>query len=255
MPDDHAPLPSLKDGTKAAQRARSAPFPEQAKALSGLDARRSVAILALQWVIIIGAIALAMHARPGPLHWLAGIFAIIVVASRQQALAALMHDAAHYRLFQSRLWNDTASDLLCALPLGLVTARYRATHLQHHIEPRSGSDPDWTIMQANPREWGWPKTARERDISLLRDVVGLGILSFMQQWKAWLPQTNHFGTESTPEPFSRDTRLRIYLFYAVVLGVAFGLHLWPEILLYWLLPLATLGHVLFHIRTIAEHMG
>lgn len=255
MPDDLAYAIGAKDGAAAAQRARQAPFPEQAKFLSGLDARRSAATLLLQWGIIIGVIALAMHSGHGKLHWLAAVFAIVVVASRQQALAALMHDAAHYRLFHNRSLNDTASDLLCALPLGLVTSRYRATHLQHHIEPLSANDPDWTIMQANPREWGWPKTRQERDISLLRDAVGLGILSFMQQWKAWLPQTNHFGTAGTPEPFSRDTRLRIYLFYAVVLFAAFGLGLWPEILLYWLLPLATIGHVFFHIRTISEHMG
>ena len=255
MPDDHAHIPSRKDGTEAGKRARQSPFPEQAKSLSTLDAPRSAAVLVLQWGIIIGVIALAMHAGHGPLHWLAGALAIVVVASRQQAIATLMHDAAHYRLFQSRFWNDTASDLLCALPLGLVTSRYRQTHLQHHIDPRGVSDPDWTIMQANPREWGWPKTSRGRNVSLLRDAVGLGILAFMQQWKAWLPQTNHFGTATTPEPFSTATRVRIYVFYAVVLFAAFGLHLWPEILLYWLLPLATIGHVFFHIRTISEHMG
>ena len=255
MPDDHAHAIGLKDGAKAAQRARSAPFPEQAKALSAVDGRRTLAILAVQWGIIIGVIALAMHAGHGPLHWLAAAFAIVVVASRQQALAVLMHEAAHYRLFLSRPLNDAVSDLFCALPLGLVTSRYRTTHLQHHLEPLGANDPDWTIMQANPREWGWPKTAQARNISLLRDVSGLGIMAFMQQWKAWLPQTNHFGTASSPEPFTRDTRLRIYLFYAVVLGLAFGFGLWREILLYWLVPLSTVGYVFFHIRTISEHMG
>lgn len=259
MPDDLALasscVSSRKDGTAAANRARQAPFPERAKALSGLDARRSVAVLALQWGIIAGVNALAMHAGPGPLHWLAGAFAIVVVASRQQALATLMHDAAHYRLFHSRFWNDTASDLLCALPLGLVTARYRTTHLQHHIDPRGVSDPDWTIMQAHPREWGWPKTARGRNVALLRDAVGLGLLAFTQAWAAWLPQTNFFGRAAVPEPFSSAAKLRICGFYAVVLFAAFGLHLWPEILLYWLVPLATLGQVFFHIRTISEHMG
>ncbi|WP_297491132.1 fatty acid desaturase [Acidocella sp.] len=255
MPDDHATIPRRKDGAAAARRARQAPFPELARGLSGLDARRSVAVLAAQWGVILGVIALAMHAGHGPLHWLAAVFAIVVVAGRQQALATLMHDAAHYRLFQNRLLNDTASDLLCALPLGLVTSRYRTTHLQHHIDPRGVSDPDWTTMQANPREWGWPKTARGRNVSLMRDALGLGILAFTQQWKAWLPQTNFFGRAVSPEPFSRATKLRIIGFYAMVLVAAFGLHLWPEILLYWLLPMATIGHLFFHIRTIAEHMA
>ncbi len=239
----------------AAQRARSAPFPEQAKALSAVDGRRSATTIAAQWGIIIGAIAIATHTGTGPLHWLAVFAAIIIIASRQQALAALMHEGAHYRLFTSRALNDAASDLFCSLPLFLVTARYRATHLQHHLEPLGANDPDWTIMQANPREWGWPKTKRQRGLVLLRDTLGYGFLVFAQQWKAWLPQTNHFGAKPAPEPFSTGTRARIYLFFAILLGLAFGLGLWREILLYWLLPLATIGQVFFRIRTISEHMG
>jgi fatty acid desaturase len=246
---------SARDGAAAAARARAAPFPEQAKGLSAIDARRSVGILLLQWGIIVGVVALAMHAGGGWVHWLVGVFAIVVVASRQQALAALMHEAAHYRLFASRALNDAVSDFFCALPLGLVTSRYRTTHLLHHVEPLGANDPDWTTMQAHPREWGWPKTARARDISLLRDAVGLGMLAFTQQWKVWLPQTNFFGRDSAPEPFARDTKLRICIFYAGVLLLAFGFGLWREILLYWLLPLATVGQVFFHIRTISEHMG
>jgi fatty acid desaturase len=255
MPDDHPSLVNRKDGARAAQRARSAPFPEQAKSLSAIDGWRTLAILAWQWGIIIAVIALAMHAGHGPLHWLAALAAIIIVASRQQALAVLMHEGAHYRLFANRALNDIVSDLFCSLPLFLVTSRYRTTHLQHHLEPLGANDPDWTIMQANPREWSWPKTARESRAVLLRDAVGYGFLVFAQQWKAWLPQTNHFGSSASPEPFSTGTRARIYLFFAVVLGLAFGLGLWREILLYWLLPLATIGQVFFRIRTISEHMG
>lgn len=247
--------PASKDGAAAALRARSSPFPEQAKALSAIAGWRTVVVLMLHWGIVAGVIALAMHAGSGPLHWLAAVFAIVVVASRQQALAALMHEAAHYRLFVSRGLNDMVSDFFCALPLGLVTSRYRTTHLQHHVEPLGANDPDWTIMQAHPREWGWPKTVRDRNLSFLRDAVGLGMLAFVQQWKAWLPQTNFLGRESAPEPFTRAIKLRIVVFYAVVLLLAFGLGLWREILLYWLLPLATVGQVFFHIRTISEHMG
>lgn len=252
MPDA---LITDKNGAEVARRARSAPFPERAKSLSTLNGGRTVTTLLVQWGIIIAAIALAMHVPPGPLHWLAAFAAIIIVASRQQALAVLMHEGAHYRLFANRTLNDTVSDLLCSLPLFLVTSRYRTTHLQHHLEPLGANDPDWTTMQANPREWGWPKTAQAGRMVLLRDAVGYGFLVFAQQWKAWLPQTNHFGTSASPEPFSAGTRARIYIFFLAVLGLAFGLGLWREILLYWLLPLATIGQVFFRIRTISEHMG
>lgn len=257
MPDVHADVHAIprKDGAAAARLARGAPFPERAKVLSTVSGPRTVAVVLLQWGIIIGVIAAAMHVGAGPLHWLVAALAIVVVAGRQQALAVLMHEAAHYRLFLNRGLNDTVSDLFCALPMGLVTSRYRTTHLQHHLEPLGPNDPDWTVMQANPREWGWPKTRRGRTLSLLRDAVGIGFVTFTQQWKSWLPQTNHFGSAPAPEPFTRATRLRIYLFYAVVLGLAFGLGLWREILLYWLLPLVTLTQVFFKIRTISEHMA
>ena len=212
-------------------------------------------VLAVQWLCIFAVIVLAEQITPGPLHWLAVILAVIAVASRQQALSVLMHEAAHYRLFLSRGLNDTVSDLFCALPLGLVTARYRETHLAHHLEPLGPGDPDWTTMQANPREWSWPKTPRERTWTLLRDACGLGFLAFLRQWNAWFPLTNHLGKTGFPAPLSSADRVRIYLFYGTVAALVFGFGLWRELLLYWMLPLATVSQIMFRLRTVSEHMG
>jgi fatty acid desaturase len=245
----------VEDDASAAIRAREAPFPEQAKKLSVVDGRRTVAILAVQWLCILALVGLADRTGAGPLHWLVVIFAVIAVASRQQALSVLMHEAAHYRLFLNRALNDAVSDLFCALPLGLVTARYRETHLAHHLEPLGPGDPDWMIMQANPREWLWPKTPRERAWTLLRDACGLGFLAFLRQWNAWLPLTNHFGRTGFPGPLLFAIRVRIYLFYTTVAAVVLGFDLWQETLLYWFLPLATASQIMFRVRTISEHMG
>jgi len=245
----------IRDGATAALLARKSPFPENAKSLSVVHGQRTIAVLALQWLCIIVLVVLAEHTGLGLLHWLAVGLVVIAIASRQQALAVLMHEAAHYRLFRRRSVNDAVSDLFCALPLGLVTCRYRQTHLAHHLEPLSKNDPDWMIMQANPREWSWPKTSRESRWTLLRDVSGIGFIAFIRQWNAWLPLTNHFGKVDVPEPFPRRVRIQMYLFYVVVTVLVFQFGLWQDVALYWILPLVTISQFMFRVRTVSEHLG
>jgi fatty acid desaturase len=245
---------TLPRGAAIGLRARQSPLPEIAKSLSGVDASRSIAIIALQWLCIVGAIIIADHSGAGPLHWLVAFAAIVFIASRQQALAVLVHEGAHYRLFANRRLNDTVCDLFCGLPVFMLTLRYRQTHMGHHLEPLGAEDPDWVIMRANPREWSWPRTARAGAIQLLRDAAGLSFLPYLQQWSAWSPLRNHFGKAAYPEPLTPEIRLRVYVFFTAVAVIALA-GFWRELLLYWMLPLATVSQLIFRIRTISEHMG
>ena len=57
--------------------------------------------------------------------------AMIIVAGRQQACFVLAHDAAHYRLYETRWLNDFIGRLLAA-PVGLSMRTYRVLHRLHH---------------------------------------------------------------------------------------------------------------------------
>ena len=82
--------------------------------------------------------------------WLVYPLAVIVIASRQHALGVLMHDASHSKLFSNRTANEVIGNILCALPVGMTVARYRADHFRHHNAPNTDRDPYFAIFKQNP---------------------------------------------------------------------------------------------------------
>jgi fatty acid desaturase len=89
---------------------------------------RALWALACQWLVIAAAFtAVVMVDR-----WWAWPIATLIIASRQHAMLALIHEAAHYHLLSNRAVGDVVSDLLCAFPLNMTTAGYRHEHMLHH---------------------------------------------------------------------------------------------------------------------------
>ena len=66
------------------------------------------------------------------------------------------------RLLSNRTANDLIANILCALPSGIVVARYRAEHLRHHRAPNTEFDPYALMFKSNPRDWNWPKRPSKR---------------------------------------------------------------------------------------------
>ena len=90
--------------------------------------------------MIAAAVGLSEATWFNPLTYL---LAVVVVGTRMVALGGLMHEAAHYRVFRSRLLNDVIGELM-AFPTTASMAGYRNTHFAHHRELNSEKDPDWT---------------------------------------------------------------------------------------------------------------
>lgn len=237
--------------TSLEQLAHQGGIPAAAKALSTVSDWRSAGTLALQWAIIFAAIGAAMLAR----NWLVDAAAILVIAARQQAFGVLLHEAAHFRLFRNRALNDLASDLFCALPIGLLTQRYRADHLRHHIEPNGPRDPYWLQMLRNPRGWEWPKSPRAAAAVVLRDLAGPSVIDFFTEWASWGPWANHFSRRDHPSRLTWASRCRVYAYYLLVGAATIRFGLYRELFLLWLLPTATVSQALFRIRSLAEHRG
>jgi len=93
--------------------------PDLRKALSALRQRTNTTnfvYLCEDWFVIVGSVSLAA-AMTGWGHWAAYLVAVVLIGSRQRALANLTHEASHRKLFASRHLNDTAARLACAWPL------------------------------------------------------------------------------------------------------------------------------------------
>ena len=73
---------------------------------------------------------------------------ILIIGSRQRALASLLHEAAHTTLFKSRILNITIGRVLCGWTILQSYGTYRITHVLNH-HPKIGNDsidPDLVYM-------------------------------------------------------------------------------------------------------------
>lgn len=94
--------------------------------------------LALTWGAVGGSVAWFWKKRT-PASALA---AMAVIASRQQALFNVEHDALHRSLARNRRVNDTIGLVAAAAPVGSGFRSTRTHHLRHHRLLNTPDDPD-----------------------------------------------------------------------------------------------------------------
>ena len=177
----------------------------EAKRLSAINNLRNARVLAIEWSLIGASVIVSSQIS----HWTVYLFACLIIGARQHALGILMHDAAHHRLFSNRQLNEWVSDFVCALPLGIITERYRHDHFRHHNRTNTEQDPYWLVMNSNPADWEWPKSKVSASFVFLGDMIGLGAVAFNKEWAAWFPWSNHFSTRAYPPRLTMGGRLRV----------------------------------------------
>ncbi len=215
--------------------------PEQLKNLYALDTLRSLAPVAGTWALIFGAIAAAILSH-SLVVW---ILAAIVVGRSQHALAVLMHDAAHFRMLESRPFNDFVGQWLCAFPIASNLYSYRKVHLRHHRYLLTDRDPDLSLSRGYPVSW---ESFRRK---LFRDATGVSSLVM----RGYLDVENgrHKFTlrkllrSVTPEILAR--RIAVALFVAALFYFGYG---WAFIAL-WIAPLLIVYQVILRVRGVLEH--
>ena len=223
---------------------------DEVRHLSKVDNLRFLKDVSRQWIIIVAAISIAVWSR----HCATYVLTIIVIATRQHALGILMHDGTHYRLLSSRLWNDVICDIFCALPVGILTSRYRYEHLLHHRFLNTDKDPYWPEYERDA-DWHWPKKPLQAFGVLVRDLLGVGGRRMGPVLHRWSPWINHFSQQLSPPPLTLGERARVYGFFGVLFVFLTVTGSWLEFFLLWLLPLSTLTIMLVRIRTIGEHLA
>lgn len=100
--------------------------------------------LAGDWSVIGAAVAVHLL-RPGLVTYL---LVLVVIGSRMRALANLLHEAAHFKLFRNRRLNNLAGRVLCAAPIFVGYDRYVADHRLHHQNLwKNAQDPDLALYE------------------------------------------------------------------------------------------------------------
>jgi fatty acid desaturase len=212
---------------------------EEIRRLSEIDSRKVMLVFALELLLCAAAIAIS-ETWFNPVTYL---LAVVVIGTRINGIGALIHDAAHRRIFKNRILNDVVGEIM-AFPTSASMAGYRNSHFSHHRELNSYKDPDWTRhLFLDDYEFPTPQIQFAR--RLLAHLAGLRIKQSLAGF--------HQNKETRDIP-ALTNWLRIAAFVLLIAAsVAFGF--WKQLLLYWLVPLLTVFVAVRYLRGVSEHYG
>ncbi len=214
---------------------------KELKRLSTLQPWRTGMALAIDWAIIVAAIAIVEWSG----SWWLYLPAVLVIAGRQHALAVLLHDFGHYRFVPGKSVSDWTADLLIAWPLLATLAGYRRNHLSHHRYVNTDKDPDWKIKLGS-REFTFPQEMRFAVLNLLGYLVAVSTVRDLR--KALI----RIRADDSSTPGYVTLRVGYYVVIAAVLTMT---GMWGEFALYWLVPYMTFFFMFMYIRSVADHFG
>jgi fatty acid desaturase len=193
--------------------------------------------VAWDWLLIVATLVAVARLNRPVAYW-AGV---IVIGTRQHALAVLAHEGAHLLICRPRWLNDLLTHLLCFLPLGASLQAYREFHFEHHRKLGTAEDTEIAAKSRMPGTWDLPRKRGSVVRDLLKDLVGLGV-----------PEAKHVFGVLKPEGIRDALPILIYWTVAVTL-------LWHAKLLwvipYWLFASITVHWAVFRLRIWIEHAG
>jgi len=190
-------------------------------------------------------------------HWWFVALVVVALGTQQHALFVLAHEAAHYRIFESRALNDLVGRIAGTLG-GISMCTYRVTHRLHHNHLYGRQDPDVAL------NGGYPRGAGYLVRKLLIDLSG---------WTAPKTYAYFFGapainrdtrevlrplddTSQTLRSAARADRWVVAAFHVAAPFLALaagGGRALAMYLVLWVLPLATVLQAILRLRAVAEH--
>lgn len=208
------------------------------KSLTQMSSARAAQALAFDWALVIFFLWLPIAYT----HPITFIIAILGMARQQHALAVLMHEAAHRRLFPDSRWNDILGQWLTAAPLFYSLDTYRYVHLLHHKAPLTDQDPDLSINGGYPIERAsyWRKTRR--------DLLGVTFFKVQKFYRQPIPMSRRSHYWSVRNAGTTGLVVNLVLFLALSAAGFPGAYF-----VLWLFPMMTILQVMFRLRAVAEH--
>jgi fatty acid desaturase len=214
--------------------------PAVIKSLSRRSLWRSVAAIAFQWATI----AMCIWVAEISTSYIVLILCLFVIATRQHAFAALLHEGCHYNLCESKALNDFLSNVFCAFPISISVKRYRNNHLAHHRMVNEETDPD--IVENTP-----PQSLRELVLLVAGDLCFLSIPKNAKRARKF----GVFKIFKEEGPSWRTERYLYLAFVATVIVSATYFGVWKQVLLFWFVPQFSFLQAISRLRGYAEHAG
>ena len=202
----------------------------------------NVVSISMNWLQILAAMALFFY-FPNVLTFL---LSVIVIGSRQFALAVLAHDGAHNLLFSNEKINDFVSQWFCAFPLFSDNRPYRPYHLAHHRFTESENDPDISLSAP------FPITKASFRRKVIRDLTGqTGFKRYSIALKSiFSSEADNFAGRIKK---ISDKIGGFFISNLVIFSLITIFSHWSIYFLLWWIPAFTYYSLIVRIRNIAEH--
>ncbi|GAA4025740.1 fatty acid desaturase family protein [Actimicrobium antarcticum] len=196
----------------------------------------------LEWLCIFGLIVLATWSS----HWVISLLCMALIATRQHALLTLMHDYSHYQLSRKRAWlNDLVGDVFTAFPFFITIHGFRRNHMLHHKHAWTEDDPNY-VASARKLRYQFPKTRQQVWSDVLKHGIGWYTLQELKRY------TVDAGMATS---LPRSTAIYRLVFALVLVAAVTYFGMWHTLLLYWIVPLATVLMAILYVRDLGEHFG
>lgn len=193
----------------------------------------NVGYVALSWAAVAGSVAMFWKRRT-PATALA---AVAVIASRQQALLNVEHEALHHLLARNRAANDVLGLVTAAAPCGSGFRSTRIQHLRHHRLLNTPDDPDGGLHQGPHLE-----TRRGLLRHLLEGFTGIYAIKLLRRRDGWVDA-------GTARKDKRDLALVQLGLWAIFTRFT----AWWTYPLLWLAPLVTVTSGVVVTRNYLDH--
>lgn len=191
------------------------------------------------WFVITATILVSVHYN----HLYLYILSVIIIATRINILALLIHDQSHFLGFRSH-YGEIFANLFTALPLGTTIGNYAQVHLSHHRHFFTQKDPDH--LRKSGDEWTFPMSKIRLTKMLLCDITGL---TFIQMVK---------GKQlSDSQAFIRKKKMPTWIrlfFYLSLIALFTYTSTWYILFFYWIVPLVTIFPLIVRLGAITEHV-
>tara|TARA_B100001173_G_scaffold286296_1_gene273885 strand:- start:48 stop:974 length:927 start_codon:yes stop_codon:yes gene_type:complete len=203
---------------------------------------RNVLSISSNWLQMSAAMALFFF-YPNVITFLV---ALVIIGSRQFALAVLAHDAAHNLLFENNKVNDLAGQWFCAYPIFQDNRVYRPYHLKHHRHTETEDDPD--LVLSSP----FPITKKSFIRKIFRDLTG--ITGVKRYWGSLSSIFRTKGDNVFNKISKTSNKLHGFLISNLIIFILISTTMhWSLFLLLWWLPSFTYYSLIIRIRNISEH--
>lgn len=219
------------------------------KKLSQLNPLISISVIIFEWILI--ALSIAIHLKySNPFVY----FAVwVVISTRLYALYSLLHDGIHFLLVTNRKLNDYIAKFFLAWPLFVSFSEMRKNHFDHHKYLKTNKDPEF--QHTTYKEFQFPHSKFELLIIFIKDITGVNFMYYrfirlIKDFKLLV------GIESVNQnETSRCEILIRYVVFILVFALLLIAGYLKFILLYWLIPYATLYQALNRFRLFTEHFN